>query len=56
MDYAEFHRRSIEDRDGEGRPRVRLVPVLLPGAPREPVLPLFLRGLHMVDLRVDCEG
>ena len=28
-----------------------LVPVLLPGVPRKPVLPTFLRGFNWVDFR-----
>ena len=44
--------RSIEERTGEGRSSVRLIPVLLPGV-KDPSqnIPMFLRGLDYVDLR-----
>ena len=50
-DPAAALQRYIEDRDEQGRRRVRVVPVLLPGVPREPQLPAFLRGFDLVDLR-----
>lgn len=55
MEYHAALQRSIEERDEQGRPRLRLIPVLLPGVGKEPVLPLFLRGLHHVDLRGGLE-
>jgi WD40 repeat protein len=51
MEYHAALQRSIEDRDEEGRPRLRLIPVLLPGVPPKPELPVFLRGMHAIDLR-----
>lgn len=51
MEYQAALQRSIEDRNESGRPRLRLIPVLLPGVGRKPELPLFLRGLNYVDLR-----
>ncbi|WP_241758990.1 TIR domain-containing protein [Pyxidicoccus parkwayensis] len=51
MEYHAALQRSIEDRDEEGRSRLRLIPVLLPGVGPKPELPPFLRGLHMIDLR-----
>jgi len=53
MEYHAALQRSIEDRDEEGRPRLRLIPVLLPGVPPKPELPIFLRGMHAIDLRKD---
>ena len=51
MEYHAALQRSVETRDEKDRPRVRLIPVLLPGLEREPELPAFLRGLDRVDLR-----
>jgi hypothetical protein len=51
MEYHAALQRSLEKRDEHGRPRLRLIPVLLPGVGKEPELPLFLRGFHHVDLR-----
>jgi hypothetical protein len=51
MEYHAALQRSLEDRDENGRPRLRLIPVLLPGVAPKPELPLFLRGLHYIDLR-----
>jgi small GTP-binding protein len=51
MEYHTALQRYIEDRDDAGRRRVRVVPVLLPGVPREPQLPAFLRGFDFIDLR-----
>ncbi|UCF15755.1 MAG: toll/interleukin-1 receptor domain-containing protein, partial [Phycisphaerales bacterium] len=43
--------RSIEDRDRQGKPSLRLIPVLLPGVKRKPKLPAFMRALDYIDLR-----
>ncbi len=52
LEYHAALQRSVEDRDERGRPRVRLIPVLLPGATDLPSdLPAFLRGVHAIDLR-----
>jgi small GTP-binding protein len=51
MEYHAALQRSLEDRGENGRPRLRLIPVLLPGVGQKPELPLFLRGLNAIDLR-----
>lgn len=52
LEYYAALQRSVEDRDENGRQRVRLIPVLLPGATGLPSdLPPFLRGVHAIDLR-----
>ncbi len=38
------------------RPELRLIPVFLPGAPKAPDLPLFLRSRRWVDLRSGISG
>ena len=39
------------EQSADGGRHVRLLPVLLPGLPRKPRLPAFLRPLDHVDLR-----
>ena len=52
LEYQAALQRSVEERDEGGRPRVRLIPVLLPGASNLPEdLPAFLRGANAIDLR-----
>jgi hypothetical protein len=52
MEYHAALQRSVEKRDATGQSALRLVPVLLPGLSQEPELPVFLRDLNHVDLRV----
>lgn len=51
VEYYAALRRSIEERDESGRPRLRLIPVLLPGVGAKPQLPTFLRMMNFIDLR-----
>jgi hypothetical protein len=51
MEYQAAIQRSIEERDTAERPSLRVIPVLLPGVPADVELPVFLRGLHNIDLR-----
>jgi hypothetical protein len=51
QEYYVALQRSIEDRDADERPRLRLIPVLLPGVSRKPQLPAFMRTLDYIDLR-----
>lgn len=53
QEYFSFLQRAVEQRGASGRRQLKLIPVLLPGAPTEPDLPLFLRGWSRVDFRVD---
>ena len=50
QEYQAFLQRLVEHR-GKARMPLALIPVLLPGAPTEPDLPVFLRGFHRVDFR-----
>jgi hypothetical protein len=50
QEYYAFLQQLVEHRAGR-RKRLTLIPVLLPGAPVEPELPAFLRGINYVDLR-----
>lgn len=51
MEYLAALHRYVEDRDEDGRRRLRLIPILLPGVAKKPDLPPFLRGIDYVDLR-----
>ena len=51
QEYYAALMRSIEDRDQQGRPGLRLIPVLLAGVKRKPKLPAFMRALDYIDLR-----
>jgi GTPase SAR1 family protein len=51
MEYQAALQRSVEERDERGGPGVRVIPVLLPGVSDDPELPVFLRGIHRIDLR-----
>jgi len=51
QEYYAALMRSIEDRDQQGRPGLRLIPVLLPGVKRKPRLPALMRALDYIDLR-----
>ncbi len=53
MEYYAAIQKYVEERDEEGRRKARVIPVLLPGAPRKPKVPVFLRGLDYVDLQKD---
>lgn len=55
MEYQVALQRAVEDRDKEGRSRVRLIPVLLPGAQSPKEWPAFLRGFHGIDLSSGVE-
>jgi len=52
QEYYAALQRSIEERDADERPRLRLIPVLLPGVPRKPQMPAFMRTLDYIDLRL----
>ncbi|MET0625769.1 MAG: TIR domain-containing protein [Pyrinomonadaceae bacterium] len=52
QEYFSFLQRAVEHRTGAGKRPLRLIPVLLPGAPDVAELSLFLRGWSMVDFRV----
>jgi hypothetical protein len=51
MEYQAALQRFVEVRDGRDGRRVRLIPVLLPGLPRDYRLPPFLGGSVFIDLR-----
>ena len=51
QEYFAALMRSIEDRNVQGRPGLRLIPVLLPGVKRKPEMPAFMRSLDYIDLR-----
>lgn len=51
QEYYGLLQRSFEKRAGAGVTRLRLIPVLLPGAHAEPDLPIFLRGRSWIDFR-----
>src|SRR5262249_53227157 len=53
QEYCAFLQRFVEYRKQKGKSRLILIPVLLPGAPVEPELPVFLRGFNWVDFRND---
>ena len=50
QEYYALLDRAVSESEGKGR-RLRLIPVLLPGVPRKPELPVFLRGRQWVDFR-----
>lgn len=51
QEYFAALQRSIEERDEAGRPRMRLIPILLPGVAKKPKLPVFMRTLDYIDFR-----
>lgn len=51
QEYYAFLQRFVEHRLEPGRMRLRLIPLLLPGAPQPEELPPFLRGFNWVDFR-----
>jgi small GTP-binding protein len=51
QEYYAFLQRFVEHRDGAGRRRLVLIPVLLPGTVPDLELPPFLRGFNFVDFR-----
>ncbi|MFE8604951.1 toll/interleukin-1 receptor domain-containing protein [Archangium violaceum] len=51
QEYYAFLQRFVEHRSEQGRMRLRLIPLLLPGAPQPEELPPFLRGFNWVDFR-----
>ena len=53
QEYYVLLQRFVEYRQQLGKKRLRLIPVLLPGAPEDSNLPPFLRGIHRVDFRDD---
>ncbi len=50
QEYYALLDRAVSEGEGRGR-GLRLIPVLLPGVPRKPKLPMFLSGRHYVDFR-----
>lgn len=53
QEYYSLFQRAVERPAGSGKRALRLIPVLLPGAPAEGELPPFLRGWSSVDFRVE---
>lgn len=53
QEYYSFFQRAVEHRTGSGKRALRLIPVLLPGAPAGDELPPFLRGWGRIDFRVE---
>jgi small GTP-binding protein len=51
QEYYALFQRFVEQRFADGKPRVTIIPVLLPGAPKDVPLPPFLRGLNWIDFR-----
>jgi WD40 repeat protein len=51
QEYYAILQRFVERREGKGKKRLELIPILLPGAPIEPELPVFLRGFSYLDFR-----
>jgi small GTP-binding protein len=56
MEYEVALNRFIETRRGSDKAAIRLIPVLLPGAPDTSKWPAFLRGFQAVDMRNGLEG
>jgi hypothetical protein len=50
QEYYALLDRAVSESQEEGK-RLRLIPVLLPGAPKSPELPTFLRTINYVDFR-----
>jgi hypothetical protein len=50
QEYYAFLQRFVEHRQEGGNKRLRLIPILIPGAPAKPKLPVFLRSFNYVDL------
>ena len=51
QEYYAALMRSIGDRNVQGRPGLRLIPVLLPGVKEKPEMPSFMRAFDYIDLR-----
>jgi hypothetical protein len=51
LEYHALLQRHVEHGEGKGTKRLTLIPVLLPAAPAEPDLPVFLKGFDRVDFR-----
>ena len=51
QEYYAFLQRFIEYRMESGKPRLVLIPILMPSAPEKPTLPTFLRGINWIDFR-----
>jgi small GTP-binding protein len=54
QEYYAFLQRFVEYREEREKRRLRLIPVLLPGAPSRPELPVFLKGFNWVDFRKEA--
>ena len=54
QEYYALLQRYVEPREEAGR-RLRLIPVLLPGASEKPQLPVFLRGFNAIDLHLGLD-
>ena len=53
QEYYAFLQRYVEYRQTESMRKPKIIPILLPGAPARPELPVFLRGFNWVDFRKD---
>jgi hypothetical protein len=54
QEYYALLQRYVERRESAAHP-LRIIPVLLPGTPKVPRLPVFLRGFNFVDFRQGFE-